>query len=297
MTNLMSRIDAAYSHFSKGQRSIAAYIHEHYDKAAFMTAARLGTTVGVSESTVVRFATEIGYDGYPQLQKALQEMIRNRLTSVQRMEVSDERIGSADVLTKVLQTDIDTIKSTMDELDPAQFYRAVEDIVAANKLYLMGIRSAASLASFMNFYFTHIFDNVRNVDTSSTSIIFEQLMRIGKGDVFIGVTFSRYSRRTYKAAAFAKSRGAKVIAITDSIYAPISEVADHILVAKSDMASFVDSLVAPLSLINALIVAIGLQKKEEIRDIYHQLEQIWDEYNVYEKGSGDADNSRLEFDT
>jgi len=297
MTDLLKHIEGTYPRFSKGQRLIAAYINEHYDKAAFMTAARLGTTVGVSESTVVRFATEIGYEGYPQLQKALQEMIRNRLTSVQRMEVSDERIGSGDVLAKVLQTDIDTIKSTMDELDAAQFYKAVDDIVAANKIYIMGIRSAASLASFMNFYFTHIFDNVRNVDTSSTSTIFEQLMRIGKDDVFIGITFSRYSRRTFKAAAFAKSRGARVIAITDSLYAPISEVADHVLVAKSDMASFVDSLVAPLSLINALIVAIGLQKKDEIRDIYCQLEQIWDEYNVYEKGGENNGNAEMEADT
>ena len=204
--DLLALIEQLQPRFSKGQRLIARYILDHYDKAAFMTAARLGNTVGVSESTVVRFAVELGFEGYPQFQKALQEMIRNRLTSVQRMEVSDERIGSGDVLAKVLQTDIDTIRMTLDELDKKQFYAAVDDIVSAKKIYLMGIRSAAALAEFMDFYFMHIFENVRNVNTASTSIIFEQLMRIGPDDVFLGITFSRYSRRTFKAASFAKSR-------------------------------------------------------------------------------------------
>jgi len=289
MTNdLLGLIGRLRPRLSKGQRLIAGYILEHYDKAAFMTAARLGNTVGVSESTVVRFAVELGFDGYPGFQKALQEMTRSRLTSVQRMEVSDERIGSGDVLTKVLQTDIDAIRLTLDELDKSRFYAAVADIIAAKKIYIMGIRSAAALAAFMEHYFTHIFENVRNVNTTSTSVIFEQLMRIGPGDLFIGITFSRYSQRTFKAADFAKSRGAKVLAITDSLSAPISGVADHVLVAKSDMASFVDSLVAPLSVINALIVAIGLEKKDEIRDTYDKLERIWDEYNVYEKGEKSA---------
>ncbi|MFV0400124.1 MAG: MurR/RpiR family transcriptional regulator [Oscillospiraceae bacterium] len=284
--DLMQRIEQYAPKFSKGQRLIAGYIREHYEKAAFMTASKLGHTVGVSESTVVRFATEIGFEGYPQLQKALQEMIRNRLTSVQRMEVTDERMGGADALTKVLQTDIDTIRRTLEETDKDMFSAAVRDIIAARKIFIMGIRSAAALASFMSFYFTHIFEDARNVDTASTSIIFEQMLRINSSDVFIGITFSRYSKRTYKAAAFAKSRGAKVVAITDSMSAPICSVADHVLVAKSDMASFVDSLVAPLSLINALIVAIGLEKKDEIRETYSQLETIWEEYNVYEKGDG-----------
>ena len=282
--DLLGSIGRMQSRFSKGQRLIAGYILEHYDKAAFMTAARLGNTVGISESTVVRFAVELGFDGYPQFQKALQEVVRNRLTSVQRMEASDVRIGSADVFDKVLQTDIDAIRTTLDELDKSRFYAAVADTISARKIYIMGIRSAAALAAFMDFYFMHIFENVRNVNTASTSIIFEQLMRIGPGDLFIGITFSRYSRRTFTAANFAKRQGAKVIAITDSLSAPISGVADHVLVSKSDMASFVDSLVAPLSVINALIVAIGLEKKAEIRDTYHRLESIWDEYNVYEKG-------------
>lgn len=282
-TKLMNLIEEAAPRFSKGQRLIAGYIKEHYDKAAFMTASKLGHTVGVSESTVVRFATEIGYEGYPQLQKALQEMIRNRLTSVQRMEVTNQRLEGADVLGKVLQTDIDTIKRTMEEVNRDMFYAAVKDIINAKKIFIMGIRSSAALAGFMNYYFTHIFENVRYIDTSSTTVIFEQLMRIGEGDVFIGITFSRYSKRTLKAATFAKASGAKVVAVTDSMAAPISEVSDSVLVAKSDMASFVDSLVAPLSMINALIVAIGLEKSEEIAEIYRKLEDIWEEYSVYEK--------------
>jgi len=279
---LLPLIEEALPRFSKGQKLIAAYIREHYEKAAFMTAAKLGSTVGVSESTVVRFATEIGFEGYPQLQKALREMIRNKLTAVQRMEVLGDRLGNSDLLSKVLQTDIDSIKKTLEEVDGAAFEAAVADIISARKIYIIGIRSAAALSSFMSFYFTHIFANVRNIDTASTSGIFEQLLRVGEGDVFIGITFSRYSKRTLKAASFAKASGARVIAITDSLSAPIAGVADHVLVAKSDMASFVDSLVAPLSLINALIVAIGVAKKEEISDTYEKLESIWAEYNVYQ---------------
>lgn len=280
--NVLHTIEKEFPDFSKGQRLIGNYILNHYDKAAFMTAAKLGETVGVSESTVVRFATEIGYEGYPQLQKALQEMIRNRLTSVQRMEVGDARIGDSDILTKVLQTDMETIRRTLEETDPDMFYKAVDAIIKSRRIYIMGIRSAVAIASFMNFYFTQIFDDVRNIDTASTSAIFEQMLRIEEDDVFIGITFSRYSRRTYQAAVFAKSRGTKVIAITDSYSAPICEVADYILVAKNDMVSFVDSLVAPLSITNALLVAISLEKKDEIRSTYEEFEKIWDEYNVYD---------------
>lgn len=285
MNKLMSCIDEAAPGFSKGQRKIAAYIREHYDKAAFMTAFKLGNTVGVSESTVVRFATEIGYDGYPQLQKALQEMIRNRLTSVQRMEVAHQRLEGGDVLTKVLQTDIDTLKRTIEEIDRPMFQAAVRYITGAKRIYIMGIRSASALSGFMSYYFTQIFEHVRHIDTSSTSMIFEQMMRLSEGDVFIGITFSRYSKRTLKAAEFAKACGAHVVALTDSMSAPVAGVADAVLVAKSDMASFVDSLVAPLSVINALIVAIGVERKEEISGIYRKLETIWEEYNVYEKDS------------
>ena len=282
--SLMEKMQATYPRFSKGQKLIADFIREHYDKAAFMTASKLGSTVGVSESTVVRFATEVGYEGYPQLQKALQEIIRNRLTSVQRMEVTNQRLANADVLTKVLQADIDAIRQTIELTSKEVFYASVADIIRAKKIYVMGIRSAAALAGFMSYYFTHIFEEVCNIDTASTSVIFEQMLRVGPGDVFIGVTFSRYSKRTLKAAQFAKASGAKVVAITDSLVAPIAEIADYVIVAKSEMASFVDSLVAPLSVINALIVAIGLEKSEEIAETYRKLETIWDEYSVYEKG-------------
>ncbi|WRS28090.1 MurR/RpiR family transcriptional regulator [Oscillospiraceae bacterium MB08-C2-2] len=287
--DVLALIESTMPSFSKGQKRIGNYIKENYQKAAFMTALKLGETVGVSESTVVRFATEIGFEGYPQLQKNLQEMTRNRLTSVQRMEVTNERIGSDDVLTRVLQTDIDKIKNTMEEIDKSAFDAAVASIIAARKIFIIGIRSAAVLSGFLNYYFTHIFDNVHTIDTASTSGIFEQMMRIGPEDVFLGITFSRYSKRTVKAAAYARDCGAKVIAITDSYSAPICAVADHVLIAKSDMASFVDSLVAPLSLINALIVAIGLKKKDEISATYQKLETIWEEYSVYETGEGQLD--------
>ncbi len=269
--------------FSKGQKLIAQYIIEHYDKAAFMTASRLGSTVGVSESTVVRFAAEVGFEGYPQLQRALQELIRNRLTSVQRMEVTSDQIGSSDALHKVLNLDIEKIRHTLEEASLEDFNNAVDAIVGAKNIYILGIRSASALSGFLSFYFNHIFENVRLVNTTSASEMFEQILRIGKDDVFIGITFPRYSKRTYNAAAYARANGAQVVAITDSRLSPIAQTADHLLLARSDMTSFVDSLVAPLSLINALIVAVGLKKKDEIAQTYSRLEQIWDEYHVYEK--------------
>ena len=269
--------------FSKGQKLIAQYILAHYDKAAFMTAAKLGMTVGVSESTVVRFASELGFEGYPQLQRALQELIRNRLTSVQRMEVTSDQLGEGNILHKVLNLDIEKIRRTMEKASVEDFEQAVDTIVNAKNIYILGVRSASALSGFMSFYFNQIFESVRLVNTTSTSEMFEQIMRIKEGDVFIGITFPRYSKRTVNAANFEKQNGAKVIAITDSNISPIAETADHLLLARSDMASFVDSLVAPLSVINALIVAVGIRKKDEISSTYERLEQIWDEYNVYEK--------------
>ena len=269
--------------FSEGQKLIAQYILAHYDKAAFMTAAKLGMTVGVSESTVVRFASELGFEGYPQLQRALQELIRNRLTSVQRMEVTSDQLGEGNILHKVLNLDIEKIRRTMEKASVEDFEQAVDTIVNAKNIYILGVRSASALSGFMSFYFNQIFESVRLVNTTSTSEMFEQIMRIKEGDVFIGITFPRYSKRTVNAANFAKQNGAKVIAITDSNISPIDETADHLLLARSDMASFVDSLVAPLSVINALIVAVGIRKKDEISSTYERLEQIWDEYNVYEK--------------
>lgn len=278
----MNKIQTNLSAFSKGQRLIARYITEHYDKAAFMTANRLGTTVGVSESTVVRFATELGYDGYPHLQKALQEMIRNRLTAVQRMEVAGDRIGNRDVLESVLSADVEKIRMTMDELDRSSFENSASCIVNAKRIYILGVRSSSALANFMGFYFTLLFGNVHVLYTNSGSEILEQILHIGEGDVFIGISFPRYSQRTLAAMKYSKSHGANVIALTDSRLSPLVNYADHTLIAKSDMASFVDSLVAPLSVINALIVQVSINRQPEVEKTFNQLESIWNEYHVYE---------------
>ena len=284
--DLINLVQSRMSDFSKGQRLIGQFIIDHYDKAAFMTASKLGNTVGVSESTVVRFASEIGYEGYPQLQRALQEMIRNRLTSVQRMEVTNDQMGTTDILSKVLNMDVEKIRRTLEETSHEEFNGAVDDIIAAKTIYIMGVRSSSALAVFLSTYFHYIFDNDVMIDTSSTSELFEQILRIGKGDVFIAMSFPRYSQKTVHAARYCHDRGAKVIAITDSRLSPIAENAHRLLLARSDMASFVDSLVAPLSIINALIVAIGLKKKDEVANTFERLEKIWDEYNVYEKVDG-----------
>jgi len=268
---------------SKGQRLIADFIVNHYEKAAFMTAAKLGEAVGVSESTVVRFAIELGYDGYPKMQKVLQEMIKSKLTAVQRIEVSSSRINEYNILKSVLQSDMEKIKITMEEINNDVFNAAVECILNARKIYILGVRSSAPLASFLGFYFNLIFDNVRLIHTTSVSEMFEQIIRASEGDVVIGISFPRYSKRTTKALQFVKSQGAKVIAITDSMDSPLAASADHCLCARSDMASFVDSLVAPLSVINALIVALGMRKKDSVYNIFEKLEKIWDEYQVYEK--------------
>lgn len=284
--DILSMIQLNMSTFSKGQKLIARFILESYDKAAFMTASKLGKTVNVSESTVVRFAAELGYDGYPAMQKALQEMIRNKLTSIQRIEVSNDRIGNQDILSMVMQADVEKIRMTLEEVDRESFDHAVDAIVKARRIYILGVRSAASLASFMGFYFNLIFEDVVMIHSTSVSEVFEQLLRVGPEDVVIGISFPRYSSRTVKAMHFAKDRGAQVVAITDSEASPLTAMASYTLMAKSDMASFVDSLVAPLSLVNALIVALGRRKNSDLSRTFSELEQIWDEYDVYEK----ADN-------
>lgn len=281
--DMIKRIQQALPDMSKGQKLIANYIVNHYEKAAFMTAARLGEVVGVSESTVVRFAIELGYDGYPKLQKVLQELIKSKLTAVQRIEVSTNRINEENILRSVLQSDMEKIKLTLEEIDLAGFNAIVEAILNAKKIYILGVRSSAPLASFLGFYFNLIFDNVRLVHTTSVSEMFEQILRAGEGDIVIGISFPRYSKRTIKAMQFVKSQGATVIAVTDSSESPLADCADHCITARSDMASFVDSLVAPLSVINALIVAIGMRKKESVYNTFERLETIWDEYQVYEK--------------
>lgn len=277
--DILSLIQQQMSTFSKGQRLIANYILNSYDKAAFMTANKLGKTVAVSESTVVRFAAELGFSGYPSMQKALQEMIRNKLTSIQRMEVSNDLIGSQDILSMVMQSDMEKIQITMEQANRQSFNDSVQAIVNAKRLYVLGIRSSSSLSGFLSFYFRLIFDNVIHVDEATT--IFEQIGRIGADDVLIGISFPRYSQRTAKALSFARAQGATIIAITDSEESPVARSAHHLLLAQSDMASFVDSLVAPLSMINALLVSVARQRVEEVAKTLENLEKIWTEDAVF----------------
>ena len=275
--DLLTIISQMSPQFSKGQRLIANYIVNHFDKAAFMTAFKLGTTVGVSESTVVRFASEVGFSGYPELQKALQELIRNKLTTVQRMDVTSDQLENGNVLARVLGKDIEKIRRTLEETSERDFAGAVDAICSAKTIYIIGVRSSSALATFLSFYFNHIFSDVRLINTNSRSEMFEHIMRIGEGDVFIGFSFPRYSKRTVQAAHYARANGAKVIALTDTGKAPIADAAHFLLMARSDMISFVDSLVAPLSMVNALIVAVGLKKREEVSRTYELLERIWGE--------------------
>lgn len=281
--DILTVIQESMPSFSKGQKKIANFILDSYDKAAFMTASRLGKKVGVSESTVVRFAAELGYDGYPDMQKSLQKMIRNRLTSVQRIEVANDRLGDQDLLSMVLQSDIEKIHLTLEELDRNSFEKAVEAIVSARKIYIIGVRSSAAIATFISFYLRLIFDNVVEVTANTASEVFENLLRVGEGDVVIGISFPRYSSRAVQAMKFARDQGATTVAITDSEVSPLAANADYTLKARSDMASFVDSLVAPLSLVNALLVAVSRKKNDDLANTFQRLEHIWDEYGVYEK--------------
>ncbi len=276
---LIQRLNQSGKKLSKSHRRIAECIVSHYDKAAFMTASRLGEYVGVSESTVVRFASALGYDGYPQLQRALQELIRHRLTASQRFEMTSD-MDQSQVLSKVLKADMQNIRSTIDELDESVFENVVQSLLQARNIYVLGQRSSAPLAQFFAHYLDFIFSNVHLV-TSGVSDIFEQIARIGEDDVLIGISFPRYSSRTVEAMQYAKSRGAQLVAITDGPLSPLHAASDLCLTAKSDMASFVDSMVAPLSLINALIVALSHSKRQQVAAYFEQMENIWDEYNVY----------------
>lgn len=281
--NLLVLMEERMSEFSKGQKRIAGYILEHYDKAAYMTASKLGAIVEVSESTVVRFAIEVGFDGYPEMQRALRELIRTRLTAVQRVDVTNSLIGDDDVLDKVLASDADKIRRTLEEIDRESFDEAVDKLIAARNIYIIGVRSSSALAGFMNFNLRMIFDNVRFVQTTSGSEMFEQILNIGAEDVLVAISFPRYSKRIINAVEYAGGAGADVIAITDSRQSPIAYEADQLLLARSDMVSFVDSLVAPLSIINAIIVALARKKPDEVRGRLEKLERIWDEYDVYDK--------------
>ena len=267
---------------SKGQKRLAEYVKENYDKAVFLTAAKMGQVVGVSESTVVRFATHLGYKGYPEFQKALEEMVRNKLNSIQRMEVTYGRISQSHILETVLQSDQEKIKDTLEHIDEHAFELAVDTIIKAKHIYIVGIRSCAPLAAFMAFYFNLMFENVTLLQTNNSSELFEQMVRISKDDVIIGISFPRYSMRTLKAMEFANNRNAKVITLTDSVHSPMNLYSSCNLIARSDMASIVDSLVAPLSVINALIVALCMKKQGEVAKTLETLEDIWNEYQVYE---------------
>lgn len=282
-TDILSILQEKASTFSKGQRMIARYITESYDKAAFMTANKLGRTVGVSESTVVRFAVDLGFDGYPTMQKAMQEMVLNRLTSVQRIEVANDRIGDQDVVSMVVQSDIEKLRQTSDTVDRAEFREAVNAILNAKRVYILGVRSVAPMASFLGYYLNYMFNNVHVVTASGTVEMFEKIVGVNSGDVVIAFSFPRYSAATVKAAEYCRSTGATVIAITDNAFSPLGHASDRVLCAKSDMVSLVDSLVAPLSVVNALIVSIAAKREKELHRTFENLEHIWDQYNVYEK--------------
>ena len=269
------------STYSKGQKRIAGFILENYDKAAFMTASRLGNASHTSESTVVRFAAELGYRGYPDMQKALQELIRGRLTSVQRIEASRNQMIGQDTLDSVLQRDIASLHETLESVDRDEFYRVVDKLIKARHIYILGVRSSAFLAGYLNFYLQWIFTNVTLVENSGGGEIFEQLLHIGPGDILLGISFPRYSKASVNAVNFAKGHGADVIAITDSKMSPIYKIATAALLVSNDMISFVDSMTAPLSLLNALIVAIGQQKNEEVSSTFSEMEKIWSTYSVF----------------
>ena len=277
--DMIQRLNLSGKKLSKSHRRIAEYIVQHYDKAVFMTAAKLGEMVSVSESTVVRFAVALGYEGYPQLQRSLQELVRHRLTVTQRFEMSSD-INQQNVLPTVLKTDMQNIRSTIEEIDDGIFQQVVETIQSAKRIYILGLRSAAPLAQFAGYYLHYIFDDVRVVATGTTDV-FESISRVEEGDVLLGISFPRYSSRTIEAMTFARTHKAKVIGLTDGAMSPLHDVADICLSVHTDMASFVDSMVAPLSLINALIVALSQCKRQQVSAYFAQMESIWDEYQVY----------------
>ena len=284
MQDMIDRLNQSGKRLSKGHRKIAQYIVEHYDKAVFMTASRLGESVGVSESTVVRFASAMGYEGYPQLQRSLQELVSHRLTANQRFEMSTE-IDPHDALGIVLKSDMQNLRATLDQLDNGVFDEAVKRLLSARAIYVMGLRSAAPLAQFMGYYLNYIFDNVHLVSSGATDV-FEEISKLREDDVLVGISFPRYSTRTLEAMRFAKRCGAQVVAITDGPMSPLTDIADLALTARTDMASFVDSLAAPLSVINALLVALGLHRKEALTQHFRKLESIWETYEVYLEEEG-----------
>lgn len=281
--DVLSIIESAIPGMSKSHKKIAGYILDYYDKAAFMTAVRLARFTDVSESTVVRFAMELGYDGYPEMRRALQDAMRGKLTSVQRIRVAKDRLGTGDILRHVLSSDIEQIRQTMEQTDSDDFAKAVDVICKARNIYILGLRSSSFLAKFMGFYFDLLFNNSRVISESPDSEVFEQIVRLSEGDLLIAISFPRYSRRTIKTMQYSRTVGAKIIAITDGLASPLTELADISLCARSDMISFLDTLVAPLSLVNALVVAVSEKAPGDLYENFERLERIWEEYGVYEQ--------------
>lgn len=282
--DILSRLEVQMDTMSKSQKKIAEYILNHYDKATFMTASELGKNVGVSEPTVVRFATSLGFDGYPKLQRALQDIVKSKLTTVQRVDMSSGIFSNSNVLENVMNIDVAQIRATLDSVDRSEFQKAVDAISSSENIFVLGTRSSFALSQFMSFYLNYMFNHVRNVASNSSSGIFDQIFKISEKDVFIAIGFPRYSMTTIKAIKFAKDKKAKTIAITDRFDSPLAKSADITLVARSDMISFLDTLVAPLSLINALIIALAIKNKDDIPATFRELENIWKEYEVYQSG-------------
>lgn len=282
-SQLSERIRLKSPGFSKGQRRIAKYIEDHADQVAFMTASKLGVTVGVSESTVVRFATEIGYSGYPALQQAMQEMVRSKMTSVQRLERTSKNVPPEQLLDAVIDQDIDILRRTKENVDHQGFYDTVDALIGAKRVYVLGAGSSLALATFLTHYLRLVFDTVQLVEATGEANILQQMLTVGKGDAVIVISFPRYSKKAVKTLRYALSRGAVTVGITDSVLSPLAEYSNHLLLARSDMVSFVDSVVGPLSVINALIVSAAIRKKEQVAENLSLIENIWDEYGVYEK--------------
>lgn len=281
--DLLKAIEEKMPRFSKSQKLIAGFILEHYEKAAYMTALKLGNAVNVSESTVVRFAISMGYEGYPQLQRSLQSHIKNRLTSLQRMDVTRSRIGDENPVAVVLNQDVDKIRRTLDTVDRASFEKAVSAIINAKRIYIQGAMSSGILASFMHYYLRLIFDKVTLVGAVGKTELYQQMIHITRGDLLIAMSFPRYASGTIEACRFARECGAEIIAITDSESSPLTQYADVSLYAYSDMVSFVDSLVAPMSLINALFAMVSADSRCNVEQTFAKLEQLWEKNDVYKK--------------
>ena len=279
---LISHIQSQYTRFSKGQKLIAQYILKNYDKVAFMTACKLGEAVGVSESTVVRFANALGYSGYPKLQDALQEVIKNKLTTVQRVDMVKEFNDDSAILKKIVKSDMDNIKDTLEEIDEKAFEEAANRILKAKRIYIVGMRSSFTIVQYLGFYLGIILDSVHVIRTDMGDA-FEQVVKINEDDVLIAISFPRYSKKSYQIVSYAKEKGAHIVSLTDSPFAPVASFTDNLLLVKSNMVSFVDSLVPALSIANALIVSVGMKEKEDIKQHFDDLEAIWEKYSVYDK--------------